>query len=65
MKKRILAVFLAVAALTGSLSACSGGTTTQTPTPSDETTPSSGADTAMRSPWGSPRTWTIVLTRIK
>ncbi len=44
MKKRILAVFLAVAALAGSLSACSGGTTTQTPTPSDETTPSSGAD---------------------
>ena len=38
MKKRILAVFLAVAALTCSLSACGGGTTTQTPTPSDETT---------------------------
>lgn len=43
MKKRILAVFLAVAALTCSLSACSGGATTQTDTPSDETTPSSQA----------------------
>ncbi len=43
MKKRILAVFLAVAALTCSLSACSGGATTQTTTPSDETTPSSQA----------------------
>ena len=42
MKKRILAVFLAAAALACSLSAC-GGATTQTPTPSDETTPSSGA----------------------
>ena len=42
MKKRILAVFLAAAALTCSLSAC-GGATTQTTTPSDETTPSSGA----------------------
>lgn len=42
MKKRILAVFLAVAALACSLSAC-GGATTQTTTPSDETTPSSGA----------------------
>ena len=41
MKKRILAVFLAAAALTCSLSAC-GGATTQTPAPSDETTPSSG-----------------------
>ena len=41
MKKRILAVFLAVAALTCSLSAC-GGATTQTTAPSDETTPSSG-----------------------
>lgn len=46
MKKRILAVFLAAAALTCSLSACSGGTTTQTPAPSDETTPSSGASHA-------------------
>ena len=44
MKKRILAVFLAVAALTCSLSACGGGATTQTPTPSDKPTPSSGAD---------------------
>ncbi|MGM9607239.1 MAG: ABC transporter substrate-binding protein [Oscillospiraceae bacterium] len=44
MRKRILAVFLAVAALACSLSAC-GGTTDQNPTPSDETTtPSSGAD---------------------
>lgn len=43
MRKRILAGFLAVAALACSLSAC-GGTTTQNPTPSDETTPSSGAD---------------------
>ena len=42
MKKRILAVFLAVAALACSLSAC-GGATSQTPAPSDETTPSSGA----------------------
>ena len=42
MKKRILAVFLAVAALACSLSAC-GGATTQTTAPSDETTPSSGA----------------------
>lgn len=41
MKKRILAVFLAAAALTCSLSAC-GGATTQTTAPSDETTPSSG-----------------------
>lgn len=41
MKKRILAVFLAAAALTCSLSAC-GGATTQTAAPSDETTPSSG-----------------------
>ena len=44
MKKRILAVFLVVAALTGSLCACGGGTTTQTPAPSDENLPSSGAD---------------------
>lgn len=43
MKKRILAVFLVVAALTGSLCACGGGTTTQTPAPSDEDLPSSGA----------------------
>ena len=43
MRKRILAVFLAVAALACSLSAC-GGTTDQNTTPSDETTPSSGAD---------------------
>ena len=43
MKKRILAVFLAAAALTCSLSAC-GGATTQTTAPSDETTPSSGGD---------------------
>ena len=42
MKKRLLAVFLAAAALTCSLSAC-GGATTQTAAPSDETTPSSGA----------------------
>ena len=42
MKKRILAVFLAAAALACSLSAC-GGATTQTTAPSDETTPSSGA----------------------
>ncbi len=42
MKKRILAVFLAVAAMTCSLSACSGGTTSTTPAPSSETTPSSG-----------------------
>lgn len=42
MRKRILAVFLAVAILACSLSAC-GGATTQSPTPSDETTPSSGA----------------------
>ena len=42
MKKRILAVFLAAAALACSLSAC-GGATTQTSAPSDETTPSSGA----------------------
>ncbi len=41
MKKQILAVFLAVAALACSLSAC-GGTTPQNSTPSDETTPSSG-----------------------
>ena len=41
MKKRILAVFLAAAALACSLSAC-GGATSQTPAPSDETTPSSG-----------------------
>jgi peptide/nickel transport system substrate-binding protein len=40
MKKRILAVFLAVAALACSLSAC-GGATTQATTSSDETTPSS------------------------
>ncbi len=44
MRKRILAVFLAAAALACSLSAC-GGTTTQDSTASDETTtPSSGAD---------------------
>lgn len=41
MKKRILAVFLAAAALACSLSAC-GGTTPKEPAPSDETTPSSG-----------------------
>ncbi len=41
MRKRILAVFLAVAILACSLSAC-GGATTQSPTPSDGTTPSSG-----------------------
>lgn len=41
MKKRILAVFLAMAALTCSLSAC-GGATNQTDKTSDETTPSSG-----------------------
>lgn len=41
MKKRILAVSLAAALLTCSLSAC-GGATTQSPAPSDETTPSSG-----------------------
>lgn len=38
MRKRILAVFLAVAALTCSLSACSRGTTDSNTTPSDETT---------------------------
>lgn len=43
MKKRILAVFLAVAALTCSLSACGGGTTSQTPNASDENPTSSGA----------------------
>ena len=43
MKKRILAVFLAVAALTCSLSGC-GGTTDQGSTPSDENLPSSEAN---------------------
>ena len=41
MKKRILAVFLAAAALAGSLCAC-GGTTNQAGVSSDETTDSSG-----------------------
>ncbi len=41
MKKRILAVFLAVACLSCLLSGC-GEATKPTPTPSDETTPSSG-----------------------
>lgn len=41
MKKRILAVFLAVAVMTCSLCAC-GGATNQTTPASDETTPSSG-----------------------
>lgn len=44
MKKRILAVFLAVFVLTCSLSACGGGTTVQTSAPSDENLPSSGTD---------------------
>lgn len=43
MKKRIIAVFLAVAALACSLSGC-GGTTNQGNTSSDENLPSSGAD---------------------
>lgn len=43
MKNRILAFILAAGMLMCSLSAC-GGTTTQSPAPSDESTPSSGAD---------------------
>lgn len=44
MKKRILAVILAVVVLACSLCACGGGATTQTSAPSDENLPSSGAD---------------------
>lgn len=43
VKKRILAVFLAMAVTAGLLCGC-GGTTTQNPGPSDETTDSSRAD---------------------
>ena len=43
MKKRILAVFLAVAALTCLLSACGGEATEPATTPSDENSASSGA----------------------
>jgi len=44
MKKRIIAVFLAVFVLVCSLCGCSGGTTQQTTASSDKITPSSGAD---------------------
>ena len=61
--KRILAVFLAMAVTAGLLCGC-GGTTTQNPGPSDETTDSSRADHGNEITVGIARTWMIVLTRI-